>query len=121
GLPIVRERIQDHAGNATRFLMVSTEDASPTGDDRTTIAFALSDDGEKGALRRALEDIEEAGVNMTRIESRPRPGASWRYVFLADLVGHRTEAPVASALDRLERRSEGVRVLGSYPRFVPSD
>lgn len=118
-LPIVRERIQDHAQNATRFVMISTEDAAPTGDDRTTIAFALADDGETGALRRALEDIEGAGVNMTRIESRPRPGESWRYVFIADLVGHRTEAPIAGALERLEKRSAGLRILGSYPRFVP--
>lgn len=118
GLPVIRERIQDHSQNATRFLMVSTEDAVRTGHDRTTVAFALSEDGEKGALRRALADIEDAGVNMTRIESRPRAGTSWRYVFIADLVGHRSDPTVADAIERLAQRSEVLRVLGSYPRFV---
>ena len=116
GLPVLRARIQDRHENSTRFVMVSSEDARPTGDDRTTVAFALADDHEKGALRRALEAIEREGINMTRIESRPRAGEAWRYVFIADLLGHRSEPAIEAALERLESICVRVLVLGSYPR-----
>ena len=41
GLPVMRERIQDHAENFTRFVVIAHEDAARTGDDKTTVAFSL--------------------------------------------------------------------------------
>ena len=115
GLTVLRSGIEDRPA-ATRFVAVAEEDAPRTGDDRTTIAFRMADDGSCGALRRALSVLEEAGVNMTRIESRPAREEAWRYVFVADLRGHRADAPLARALDELARRSDWLRLLGSYPR-----
>ncbi|MBX3269071.1 MAG: prephenate dehydratase [Sandaracinaceae bacterium] len=117
GLDVLASRIQDHAGNETRFVMIGTERARPTGDDKTTIVFAIKDEESRGALRRILALIDEAGVNMTRIESRPRRGAAWRYLFVVDVEGHADDPPVAAAIARLEERCEGVTVLGSYPRY----
>ena len=117
-LPILRERIQDHHQNETRFGMISLEDAKPTGNDRTTIAFAVGDDLETGALRRTLELIEHRGVSLTRIESRPRPGSAWRYLFIADLEGHRTDEAVAGAIQDLDAACAKLLILGSYPRFA---
>jgi chorismate mutase/prephenate dehydratase len=63
-----------------------------------------------------LEIFDRAGINLSRIESRPAPGRRWEYVFLTDLEGHRQDEPVASALRELEQRCSMVRVLGSFPR-----
>lgn len=117
GLPVLRERIQDLEQNATRFVMVGKHDAKRTGDDRTALAFSFRDDEERGALRRTLAVIEDAGVNMTRIESRPSRSSAWRYVFVVDVEGHREDAHVASALEALRACCERVIVLGSYPRY----
>ena len=51
-----------------------------------------------------------------RIESRPRSGEAWQYVFFVDLEGHEEDPPVRRALADLERRSDMVKVFGSYPR-----
>jgi chorismate mutase/prephenate dehydratase len=55
---------------------------------------------------------------MTRIESRPSRKGIWDYVFFIDVEGHRDDAPVAAALEALERETFAVKVLGSYPRAV---
>jgi chorismate mutase/prephenate dehydratase len=116
GLLVVRERIQDHEANATRFLVVGKQLTSPTGNDKTTLVFSTPH--ERGALRRVLEVFDEEGLNLTRIESRPLRGQLWQYAFFTDLEGHRDDPAVKRTLARLESNGAMVRVLGSYPRAV---
>lgn len=114
GLLVVRERIQDHEGNATRFVVVGKRLAPPTGNDKTTLVFSTPH--QQGALRRVLEVFDAEGLNLTRIESRPLRGQLWEYAFFTDLEGHRDEPRVKRALERLCDGGAMVRVLGSYPR-----
>jgi chorismate mutase/prephenate dehydratase len=113
-VPILRRSVQDRRENATRFVVIAHDDAPPSGRDRTTLAFGVADG--KGALRRVLGDFERAGVNLTRIESRPSRKKAWHYVFLIDVEGHRSDANLARALARLRARVDFVKVVGSYPR-----
>ena len=115
-LPVFREAIQDHADNVTRFVMLGKKDAARTGNDKTSIAFSLSDG--RGALMRVLEIFESESINLSRIESRPSHEKKWDYVFLADIEGHKDDANVASAMTKLAAKCPFVRHLGSYPRFV---
>jgi len=115
GVPVLRERIQDHAENVTRFVIVSLEDAPRTGHDKTTIAFSFEDG--RGALMRMLAIFDAEDVNLTRIESRPSRQKAWNYVFLADLQGHRDDANVVRAMARLREKCLLVKHLGSYPRY----
>jgi chorismate mutase/prephenate dehydratase len=124
GLEVLREGIHDRAENATRFFVVSKKDAPRTGRDKTTLAFSVKDG--RGQLRAVLGVFDDAGINLTRIESRPAKGAvaagggkrakRWDYVFLVDLEGHREDAVVAKAIEELGGRCAMVKVLGSYPR-----
>lgn len=114
GLLVVRERIQDHEGNATRFVVVGKRLTSPSGYDKTTLVFSTPH--ERGALRRVLEVFDGEGLNLTRIESRPLRGQLWQYAFFTDLEGHRDDPAVQRALEQLRKGGAMVRVLGSYPR-----
>ena len=114
GLRVLVAGIQDSAENATRFVVIAKTDAARTGRDKTSLVFSTAHS--RGALRQVLEIFDRAGINLSRIESRPAPGRRWEYVFLTDLEGHREDEAIAGALAELERHCSMVRVLGSYPR-----
>jgi chorismate mutase / prephenate dehydratase len=116
GLNVIRDAIQDHAENATRFVVIARTDGPRRGNDKTSLVFSTAHS--RGALRQALEVFDSAGLNLTRIESRPAPGRRWEYVFLTDLEGHREDEAVARALSDLAERCSMVRILGSYPRVT---
>jgi chorismate mutase/prephenate dehydratase len=118
GVPVLRERVQDHAENATRFVTIATEDGPPTGDDKTTLVFSVKD--ERGALRKVLAIFDDLGINLSRIESRPSQKKAWDYVFVVDLEGHAKDENVSRALAVLGEKCPMVRPLGSYPRWRPT-
>ena len=64
---------------------------------------------------RALTVFDEEQINLSRIESRPSREKPWDYVFLADLEGHRDDANVARAMERLRSKCPFLKHLGSYP------
>lgn len=113
---VLSEDIQDNAINLTRFVAVRFEDAEPTGDDKTSIGITADAD-EPGVLERIIRPIAEAGLNLTRLESRPTKGWLGTYVFLIDFEGHRAEQRVQDVLAEIERFSTMLKVFGSYPRF----
>ena len=116
GLRLLARGIEDDPNNTTRFLVLGTVDAGPSGRDRTSIV--LSAENKPGAVHALLTPLAEAGVSMTRIESRPARAmrsALWEYVFYIDLEGHQQDARVAAALEALKRKAPFLKVLGSYP------
>jgi chorismate mutase / prephenate dehydratase len=118
GVPILRARIEDNRHNATRFLVIEStarhrSTVRPTGRDKTSILFAMKN--EPGSLYRILEPFVRAGLNLTKIESRPAKIRAWEYVIFVDFEGHRETLSVAAALREIGERTLHLRVLGSYP------
>lgn len=113
GLPVLAPSIQDAASNVTRFFVVGKKSARPSGRDKTSAMFAVKD--QPGALAKALEPFEKAGISLTRIESRPSKRQAWEYYFFADFAGHAEDSGVAQALGELGKVCAFTRILGSYP------
>jgi chorismate mutase / prephenate dehydratase len=112
-VPVLRPRIEDNPHNATRFLIIGRTPVGATGRDKTSILFAMRN--EPGSLYRILEPLARAGVNLSKIESRPAKRRSWEYVMFVDFEGHRDTSAVTSALAELTGQTVFLRVLGSYP------
>ncbi len=109
--------IEDHAENFTRFhLLRRAEDARIGGNpdvepNKLSVAFVV--EHRPGTLVRALQGRAEAGVDLTKIESRPVPGKPWEYVFYVDFRFD-SAAKADAALKALEGQSSLVKELGRY-------
>lgn len=114
GLRIVCESIEDIANNVTRFLVISREDAKPTGEDKTAILFSTAH--KAGALADVLDVFKQHDINLTNIESRPSRKRQWEYYFFMDFLGHRTEDRVQEALKEARKHCLQLSILGSFPR-----
>jgi chorismate mutase/prephenate dehydratase len=118
-LRIIKPRIDDQAPNQARLLVLGKTEVPPSGRDRTSLLFTLRD--EPGGLFRVLKFFSDAGVNLTKIESRPSRRRAWDYSFFVDLDGHARAPSVAQALTQIAAVCTVVRVLGSYPRAEASE
>lgn len=114
GLDILESSIQDATNNTTRFLVLGPGSCPPTGNDKTSIMFAVHD--RSGALLSALEPFDRLGISMSKIESRPSKRKAWEYYFFVDIEGHEQDPRVVEALAELEKRSTLLKILGSYPQ-----
>ena len=119
GANILLRGVEDHAKNVTRFHLIRRADDSDlaeTQPDKVSVAFAL--EHSPGTLVKALQILASAGVNLTRIESRPVPGQPWEYVFFVEFR-FPDAASADAALDALRSETRMVRELGRYKAAVP--
>ena len=114
-LQIVESKIEDYAGNVTRFLVIGSDEPERTGNDKTSIMFVTSH--VPGALFKALAPLEEAGVNMLKLESRPMKNQRWSYYFFMDVEGHITDTLVQKTVEKIRAATLSLKILGSYPAF----
>jgi prephenate dehydratase len=131
GGTVIREDVEDRADNETRFawLARSGEDApapldapSSAGGEqwKTSLVFWGSGADSPGWLVRCLDEFARRGINLTKIESRPRRERLGRYMFFADLNGRAGESAVDDAIDGLRAVCEHVGVLGAYRAAQPA-
>ncbi len=113
-LKVVYENIEDIANNITRFLVISREDAKPTGEDKTAILFSTAH--KAGALADVLDVFKKYEINLTNIESRPSKKRQWEYYFFMDFLGHRTDKKVQDGLEESRKHCLQLSILGSFPR-----
>jgi prephenate dehydratase len=121
GGEVLVEGIEDHSENYTRFYVLQRASppqslkslglGEPGAANKASIAFAL--DHRPGTLLRALEGFSAAGLNLTKIESRPVPGQPWEYVFFVD-VRFEDAAVLDRSLGQVRSQTRMLKELGRY-------
>jgi prephenate dehydratase len=110
-LEILKENIEDHASNTTRFVVLSRQAHRDRGN-KCSIIFSVSH--RPGGLFSVLEILSEKSINMTRIESRPLRNDPGTYAFFVDFEGSDKEERVIQALDAISKRSITFKFMGCY-------
>jgi prephenate dehydratase len=111
---ILARNIQDKQINETRFLIVAPDAVGPSGNDKTSICFAVRRN-RPGSLMRVLQEFAARDINLAKLESRPARERLGQYIFLCDLEGHRDDPQIAAALEQVATITDGFKIFGSYP------
>ncbi len=115
GLQLLAPAIHDDPSNYTRFLVLErVAEAQPvTSPDKASLYFYTSH--APGMLAQVLTLIASHGLNLSKLQSCPRPSQPWHYGFHAD-VEFETAGQLAALLTELPAVTEELRVLGAYQR-----
>ena len=112
-MTIILDNIANNLNNYTRFLILSKENNSETGNDKTSIIFSIKH--EPGSLYRIIENFNKNNVNLTKIESRPTKSNTWEYNFYVDFEGHQNNSKILEMLKKIKQETLFMKILGSYP------
>lgn len=109
---ILREHIEDHAENYTRFVLLSP--AASESEKGAKVSLIVRLKHQPGALHNALRPFVRRGIDLLKIESRPIKGAPGQFNFYFDLRMPSSESEMRGALDEIKEQAEEVRYLGRY-------
>ncbi len=123
GLVELARDVADHPDNFTRLLLFAAPKPSDAarallrtharGTERKT-SLLLATRHEHGALAACVTLLADAGINLAKLESRPKLGRPGEFLFYVDLEGDAAEPRVAAALEKLRAQANSLQVLGSY-------
>ena len=113
GLKILAESCQNYKNNSTRFIVISKQLIIPENSDKISLCFSLPHS--KGALYTVLGRFNANGLNITKLESRPRDnGTPFEYLFYLDFDGNTKSENVINMLCALSEELPEFSFLGNY-------
>lgn len=116
GGTILREHIEDHAENFTRFVLLANDvDNAEYAAGKISLVLKLA--SEPGSLHRALRPFVRRQIDLTKIESRPIYGEPKNFNFYIDAAAPPYGQDLDGALEELAETSAEMRFLGRYPSF----
>jgi chorismate mutase/prephenate dehydratase len=115
GLEVIAHHLENQADNFTRFMVVSRTSLSFDERIPSKTSLIFSTRHEQGALVRCLNVLADRGLNLTKLESRPRMHSPFEYLFYVDFEGNLQSEPVKQALDAMRVHTSFLKVLGCYP------
>ena len=114
GGAILREHLEDHPENYTRFLLLAASAEVAENADKLSLMLHLPH--KPGSLCSVLNAFARRKLNLLKIESRPIPGTPWSYCFYLDLQASLKNPEARAALHELDEFADSVKILGCYPQ-----
>ena len=118
GVDILKRDIANQSENFTRFVIVSRTPISVDKQIPCKTSLLMSTSHDKGSLITCLQVLEDHGINMAKLESRPKPNQPWKYLFYLDIEANIDDRNVTLALSELQTKADSLNVLGCYPAQV---
>jgi len=109
----LKENIESHPDNFTRFLIISKERKIYTGENARTM-FVFGVKNEPGVLFRCLSIFALRNIDLTKLESRAVMGRPYEYLFYIDFKGSMEDENCKHAVETLKEVIKYFKLLGSY-------
>lgn len=113
GLEILASEIQTIKNNATRFIIVKTENTVIPPEEINKASIRFITDHKRGSLATVLNVMSDCNLNLTKIQSLPVIETPWKYSFFVDVTFDSYENFV-KAKSLLEIMTEEFQLLGEY-------
>ncbi len=117
GLKILKKEIQNISNNRTRFIVISKKLLIEKNADKISLIFTIPESHKTGSLYRVLGRFSMAGLNLTKLESRPIGNGDFNYYFYADLMGNTKDETTIDLLCALSSELPEFKFLGNYHEY----
>ncbi len=115
GLHILERDIANQKENFTRFVVVAPDPIHCDPQISCKTSMLLVTGHQQGDLVRCLNVLADRGINMVKLESRPKPNEPWKYQFYLDIEGNIDNPKVGDALKKIKDKASSLKILGCYP------
>lgn len=112
GMKILAQNIASSDCNITRFVSVSNKFYTSEKADKISIVFSIPH--KPGALYSVFSRFAAAGLNMSKIESRPIKNHNFEYLFYVDLIGKLISKDTLCTINSLSEELDEFTLMGNY-------
>jgi prephenate dehydratase len=114
-LEVIVPDIHTLKNNITRFLILVPAKSKVTieGADKASVYFQT--DHSKGILSKVLAKIAQGGVNLSKLQSMPIPGSTFKYGFYADLEFENSKQ-IEKVLETVKAMTNSFKIFGLYKK-----
>ena len=114
-LNIIKPDIHTLKNNITRFLIVSPASTKTAVEQANKASIYFQTDHSKGILAKVLAKIAQGNVNLSKLQSMPIPGSTFKYGFYADLEFD-NKKQIEKVLEALKGLTNSIRIFGMYQK-----
>ena len=115
-LATLYDNVCDHIGNYTRFICISKNLEIYPGADKTSIMMKIPH--KPGSLYRIMARFNALGINLEKLESRPKPGSDFEFMFYFDIGASIYSPELFELICELEDDLDGFKYFGSYTEIM---
>jgi len=114
-LNIIKPDIHTLKNNITRFLIMTPIAAKIVVVEANKASIYFQTDHSRGILAKVLAKIAQGNVNLSKLQSMPIPGSTFKYGFYADLeFDHKKQ--IEKTLEELKALTNSIKILGMYQK-----
>jgi len=114
-LEVIAPDIHTLKNNITRFLILVPGKSKLTIDGANKASIYFQTDHSKGILSKVLAKIAQGGVNLSKLQSMPIPGSTFKYGFYADLEFDNNKQ-IEKVLDAVKDMTNSFKIFGLYKK-----
>jgi prephenate dehydratase len=114
-LNIIKPDIHTLKNNITRFLIVGPANTKTLVENANKASIYFQTDHSRGILANVLAKIAQGNVNLSKLQSMPIPGSTFKYGFYADLEFD-NKKQIEKVLEALKGLTNSIRIFGMYQK-----
>ncbi len=115
-LSTLKDNVCDYTGNYTRFICISKDLEVYPGANKTSLMMKIPH--KPGSLYRIISRFNALGINLEKLESRPKPGSDFEFLFYFDIGASIYSKELFELMCEIEDELDGFKYLGSYTEIV---